>query len=213
MEISCPFDVRFVFVLKFTDLEKLEIFPGPHQGDALIRPKPMNDLLHLSIEELQDQLWGLSLHAHKLEDKVVQQSQTLAEKEAEINNLHVETQSLRATLEASEPEVTADPSADADRKRLERLCKRRANGTLVVPEHIHEKWKQGGQGRQELRKLLMEANYDKDEFIKMVEIEREKTKQLDLKTEGDFLSEAAMRKEGISERLDNLVIVIERLYN
>ena len=71
----------------------------------------------------------------------------------------------------------------------------------------------GGQGRQELRKLLMEANYDRDEFIKMVEIEREQTKQLDLKTEGDFLSEAAMRKEGISERLDNLVIVIERLYN
>lgn len=196
------------------DLKNLEIFPGPHQGDALLRPKSMNDVLHLSIEELQDQFWGLSLHVRTLETKVEHQSQTLAEKESEISNLHVETASLRATLEASEPEVTAaDPSADADRKRLERLCKRRANGTLVVPEHIHEKWKQGGQGRQELRKLLMEANYEKDEFIKLVEIEREKTKQLDLKTEGDFLSEAAMRKEGISERLDNLVIIIERLYN
>ncbi len=180
----------------------LEIFPGPHQGDALIRPNSMNDLLHLSMEELQDQLWGLSLHVCKLEHTVEQQSKTLTEKDAEISNLHMETTNLRQTLEASEPELV-DPSTEAERKRLERLCKRRANGTLAVPEHIHEKWKQGGQGRQELRKLLCEASYDKEEFIKLVEIEREKTKQLDLKTEGDFLSEATMRKEGISEKLDN----------
>ena len=53
-------------------------------------------------------------------------------------------------------------SEAAKKQRLRRLCERKGQGKLKVPEKIHEMWRQGGHTRDELCAMLEEANYDKD---------------------------------------------------
>lgn len=178
------------------------------QASELVRATKIGDITHLSVADLQDQVLGMSLQLGKLEKEIADNKATIMEKDMQIHDLQAETANMRASIEAhgSDPGDTGATGADevaneAIRKRLDRLCKRRSNGTLLVPDHIHEKWKQGGEGRKELRKLLAEAGYDKEQFVKLVEVEKEKSKELDLKTEGDFLSEETMRKEGYAENL------------
>ena len=179
------------------------------QASELVRATKMGDITHLSVADLQDQVLGMSIQLGKMEREIENHKATITEKDREIHDLQAETANMRATLEAngSDPGDTGatgaeDVATEAMRKRLDRLCKRRSNGTLQVPEHVHEKWKQGGEGRKELRKLLADAGYDKEQFVKLVEIEKEKSKELDLKTEGDFLTEETMKKEGYPENLD-----------
>lgn len=53
-------------------------------------------------------------------------------------------------------------SEAAKKQRLRRLCERKGQGKLKVPEKIHEMWRQGGHTRDELCAMLEEANFDKD---------------------------------------------------
>ena len=56
-------------------------------------------------------------------------------------------------------EAIATPAA---RQRLRRMCRRRANGTLAVPEEVHKKYAAGGSEREGLLKLLIKSGFNKD---------------------------------------------------
>lgn len=47
--------------------------------------------------------------------------------------------------------------------RLRRLCEKKPSGRIQVPQAIHEKWLKGGKERDELRKLLEEYDFDKEQ--------------------------------------------------
>ena len=137
------------------------------------------------MDQLQVEFLRLSLHVSDLESE-------LHSKEERISSLEVDAMNAQGLEQ--DHDAIPELSADAQRKKLDRLCKRRSNGSLIVPEHVRAKWLQGGAARQELRSLLVEANYDHQEFVKLVEVERERKKQLDVKVEGDFYTEEDMRK-------------------
>ena len=69
-----------------------------------------------------------------------------------------------------QPKVTVpDPGAPppdteaAQQARLRRICERKPSGRMHVPEHIHQRWKNGTKAdRAELLEQLEEANWDKD---------------------------------------------------
>ena len=47
--------------------------------------------------------------------------------------------------------------------RLRRLCEKKPSGKIQVPKAIHEQWLKGGKERDELRKLLEEYDFDKEQ--------------------------------------------------
>lgn len=53
-------------------------------------------------------------------------------------------------------------SEAAQEARLRRLCQKRAHGRCHVPDAIHEQWKAGGAGRDELLEMLRTSGFDKD---------------------------------------------------
>ena len=62
------------------------------------------------------------------------------------------------------PEETGEdlPAMGAARQKLRRLCRRRANGSLIVPLEVHQKYAAGGQERDQLLKLLIKNNLQRD---------------------------------------------------
>ena len=68
----------------------------------------------------------------------------------------------RASKGTTEDDGDEGMSEAAKKQRLRRLCERKGQGKLKVPEKIHEMWRQGGHTRDELCAMLEEANYDKD---------------------------------------------------
>mmetsp|Transcript_39505 Transcript_39505/g.85259 ORF Transcript_39505/g.85259 Transcript_39505/m.85259 type:complete len:531 (+) Transcript_39505:45-1637(+) len=119
----------------------------------------------------------------------------------ENRELAQENAAMRAELENRKVLQTGEPDQqepegvtdEAARKRLERICKRRADGTLTVPESIHDAWKKGGDTRNNLLKALTEANFNKEEFVKMVKIQEENKEQVQYKCWAGWASEEKMR--------------------
>ena len=50
----------------------------------------------------------------------------------------------------------------AAKQRLRRLCRRRANGKLAVPESVHLKYVAGGSERDQLLKLFMKGDCNRE---------------------------------------------------
>ena len=73
------------------------------------------------------------------------------------------------TSQASSGEEEADGDGDVSttnaRQRLRRFCKRRSNGSLAVPEDVHQQWLAGGTERKKLLKLFVEADFNRDRFL------------------------------------------------
>ncbi|CAE7353630.1 unnamed protein product, partial [Symbiodinium sp. CCMP2456] len=81
----------------------------------------------------------------------------MAAKDEQLKNLQ-NAATAAQTHEQAQDDEKAD---DALRKRLQRLCERKKNGSLNVPKEVHELWMKGGEDRAELRRRLKDANLDK----------------------------------------------------
>ena len=81
-----------------------------------------------------------------------------------------ELASLQVQLEnKAAPEVPAEISItkEAARARLRRLCERKADGSLLVSEDIHQQFQSGGTNREKLLKVWMETGMEKVRVTKM----------------------------------------------
>ena len=86
-------------------------------------------------------------------------------------------------------------SSAASRQRLRRLCERKADGSLLVPESIHQAWKSGGQARENLLQVYVGSSFNKDTFLREISVESRKSKELKVEVTGDFFTEEEMRDE------------------
>lgn len=200
------------------------------------------ELSKMSMDQLCATFSEMRLKIDELENKLADRGSAMEALQAENNDLKV-AQAKAATLqpedavdavEAEEPDVDVlasdAPSVDAGRKKLDRMCKRRANGSLAVPQHVHDEWAKGGAARADLRKLLMDCGLDKalgffkhdhdtphwketsrgpiaasplcqEKFLKSIELEKTKQKEVEMKMDGDFFSEKEMVEKKIPANL------------
>lgn len=62
-----------------------------------------------------------------------------------------------------DPGPVAPETEAAQQARLRRICERKPSGRMHVPEHIHQRWKNGTKAdRAELLEQLEAADWDKD---------------------------------------------------
>ena len=106
--------------------------------------------------------------------------------------------------EPVEPQVVTSAAA---RQRLRRLCERRLDGSLAVPEDVHAAWKAGGSSREGLLKVYVGAGHDKASFLREIQHETRRSKELKVEVTGDFFTEEEMREElKLSERLSAAIL-------
>ena len=55
-----------------------------------------------------------------------------------------------------------DGATAAIKQKVRRMCRRRANGSLIVPEAVHQAWKNPGPSRDNVIKLFMKNGCQKD---------------------------------------------------
>ncbi|CAE7280003.1 unnamed protein product [Symbiodinium sp. CCMP2592] len=91
--------------------------------------------------------------------------------------------------------AVAPVTSAAAKQRLRRMCERRADGTMQVPQDIHDQWKAGGASRERLLKIWVGSGFNKDSFIRTVTHETKKSKELKISVTGDFYSEEEMKEE------------------
>ena len=64
----------------------------------------------------------------------------------------------------------AVPTTDtAKEHRLRRICQKRRNGTLIVPQSVHEQWKAGGVEKQKLMDKLDSVGWDRVSGLQSVQ--------------------------------------------
>lgn len=73
----------------------------------------------------------------------------------------------KADKKQVKPVVPSEPSGEtseaARNARLRRMCERKPSGKLLVPEEIHQKWKNNcGRDRDDLLDALEACDWDKD---------------------------------------------------
>ena len=91
-------------------------------------------------------------------------------------------------------------SKDAMRARARRIFTPRANGQLKVSQEIFNEWhRKGSKERRNLEQIFAQCGYNPEVFIAEVEVLRAELYETDVTVEGEYLSEAAMIAEGISE--------------
>ena len=64
--------------------------------------------------------------------------------------------------EADGSEEPEELSQAAKEQRLRRMCEVKPSGKCHVPTEIHELWKKGGHGRDQLLEILEASNWEKD---------------------------------------------------
>ncbi|CAE7621704.1 unnamed protein product [Symbiodinium sp. CCMP2592] len=80
------------------------------------------------------------------------------------------------------------------RAKCSRLCERTKTGKLQVSEEIHKMWLQKGVVRDNLIQFMTDAEGNREEFIRKVEVWKETQKFRETMTHGGFYSEADMKK-------------------
>ncbi|CAE7026000.1 unnamed protein product, partial [Symbiodinium sp. CCMP2456] len=83
-------------------------------------------------------------------------------------------------------DVGNHPEVSQARQQLRRFCKRRSNGSLLVPEDVYNKFWQGGTERTKLLTLFLKNGRNKAGFLKEVKVLSEKEKKMEMKIEGDY---------------------------
>ncbi|CAE7445453.1 unnamed protein product [Symbiodinium sp. CCMP2592] len=111
-------------------------------------------------------------------------------KDVENRNLQEQLKSAAEMQGQAQDDEKAD---DALRKRLQRLCERKKNGSLNVPKEIHDLWMKGGEDRAELRRRLKDANLDKEVFIKSVKVLLKQREAVKYRVKAQWCSEDKMR--------------------
>ena len=128
--------------------------------------------------------------------------------DAEIASLHEQLERAKAQIpqevidvDGSEPvnagsaesAAAAPVSQAAAKQRLRRLCERKADGTLQVPEDIHTAWKEGGASRDRLLKVYVRSGMCKDSFLRQIQLQTSKSKEMKVSVTGDFFTEEEMK--------------------
>ena len=123
------------------------------------------------IAKLKQMLFMMSAKLHAENDP---QTQLAREAEREATREAVRAAAREAAQEAlqsatgqaaaKQPSESAEEvvGLQAARQRLRRMCAPRSSGALVVPKEVHEKYTAGGSEREQLLKLLIKNNFDKD---------------------------------------------------
>ncbi|CAE7483851.1 unnamed protein product [Symbiodinium sp. CCMP2592] len=93
------------------------------------------------------------------------------------------------------PPVVEEISSAAARQRLRRFVEKRADGTLAVPEAVHQAWKAGGKAREDLLRVWVSSNFDKTSFLREVQHQTSKSKEMRLEIVGDFYTEEELRDQ------------------
>ena len=116
------------------------------------------------VTELTAMLQKLSLQLQK-QDQVMQQQ---AEQINELKTVRSRQEAPSAPAEPSAadalgPSATEDePSFDAAKQRLRRMCKPRKDGSMEVPPNVLEEWNKKGTARTALIRLFIEKGCNKD---------------------------------------------------
>ncbi|CAK9116681.1 unnamed protein product [Durusdinium trenchii] len=97
--------------------------------------------------------------------------------------------------EVAEPASAPPPPTEGARlNRLRRLCERKPSGKLLVPESIHQKWKNGGKDREALLDELERADWSKDLFISRITKTLSKTNKLSRRKKRGWFTKEAMSR-------------------
>ena len=72
---------------------------------------------------------------------------------------------------------------------------RQQDGSCAVPDSVRDAWVAGGTSREELLKLFIENNLDKEAFVKHVTFEAKKSREMKLAVTGDFFTKEEMRDD------------------
>ena len=111
-----------------------------------------------------------SVEVQSLKQNLKRLEVQLATKDEIIKDMHAQIKAMRAMHEedAEDEEEEQDANASripgdtpAVRQRVRRLCRRRANGKLVVPEAVHEAWQNPGPQRDNLIRVYLANGCDK----------------------------------------------------
>ncbi|CAK9043064.1 unnamed protein product [Durusdinium trenchii] len=93
------------------------------------------------------------------------------------------------------PEPPKPLSDGAIRSRLNRLLKRRANGSSLVPEEVLVDW-ESEDTRNTIKKMFEKAGYDKELFIRKVKRVYQEISENSFETNWEFLSVEDMKEKG-----------------
>ncbi|CAE7930987.1 unnamed protein product [Symbiodinium necroappetens] len=169
------------------------------------------------IAKLKQMLFMMSAKLHAENDP---QTQLAREAEREATREAVRAAAREAAQEALQSATcqaaAKEPSEGAEevvglqaaRQRLRRMCAPRSSGALVVPKEVHEKYTAGGSQREQLLKLLIKNDFNKDShdpyellcssmltdsFVKEVVVLTEREKAVSLEISGDYFTEQELR--------------------
>ncbi|CAE7197320.1 hypothetical protein AK812_SmicGene350 [Symbiodinium microadriaticum] len=129
--------------------------------------------------------------------------QLLQAQQAMIQKLQTERDSPddRAAEVPADDEGEDDDGDEADKEKkrmdakLRRMCNYTSTGRLQVPKDVHDLWVQAGTVRDNLVQLLADANGNKADFLKKVEIYKESLRYRDEGTDGGFYTRDDMVKK------------------
>ena len=88
----------------------------------------------------------------------------------------------------------------AKEHRLRRICQRRKNGSLIVPESIHEQWKAGGTEKQKLMQKLDIVGWDRVSGLQSVTIVVDRDRKCGISVLYKAKFRAMVTKEVTNER-------------
>ena len=115
------------------------------------------------IQALSQALKQMQFELSKRDKKIEQMEKMLASKTDAPASAAGAAVDRPPTLEEeeAEEEVTEKKTSEARRQQLRRLCIRKANGKLKVPEHIHRDYMAGGAARDKLMRVFIDSECKK----------------------------------------------------
>ena len=124
-------------------------------------------------------------------------NKALEDSKATIKTLQDESMTkMEVAAETSEANgEQANVSQEAAKQRLRRTCTRKADGSLAVPEAIHEQWKAGGTAREKLLRVFISNNFDRDAFVRQITHETKESREVKVHVSGDYYSEEEMSSD------------------
>ncbi|CAJ1409721.1 unnamed protein product [Effrenium voratum] len=157
----------------------------------------------LELEELRKQLEGGVGKNRVQRRKAFDTEKTPPPKRAAASPTTASTKPSASKSKTTSP-ATPPPQSDSDseeeglteaakQQRLRRLCERKPSGRLNVPVEVHEAWKCGGPPRDDLMKLLEDANFKKAQFLQRVVKSKEKVSKKSARTKRGWYTVEAMR--------------------
>ncbi|CAJ1435263.1 unnamed protein product [Effrenium voratum] len=173
----------------------------------------------LELEELRKQLEGGVGKNRVQRRKAFDTEKTPPPKRAAASPTTASTKPSASKSKTTSP-ATPPPQSDSDseeeglteaakQQRLRRLCERKPSGRLNVPVEVHEAWKCGGPPRDDLMKLLEDANFKKAQFLQRVVKSKEKVSKKSARTKRGWYTVEAMRRDKYNKKIKKYYVQVE----